>query len=98
MMRNREKLTERIIEKSKELLGYEIDQAELRLMVYFQYVMTNEHVVNSDRISGDDALIIEKWIQEGRIYGAKRIMVTKKFWDIMNEIIFLGYVDLEHNY
>lgn len=42
----RGQLTDRIREKSKELLGYEIDQVELRLMSYVQYQMTNEQRIN----------------------------------------------------
>ncbi len=37
MEQKRGQLTDRIKERSKELLGYEMDVKELRLMVYIQY-------------------------------------------------------------
>lgn len=91
----RGQLTPRIQEKSKELLGYEIDQKELRLMPYVQYQMVNEHKINPVSINSDERIILSKWRELGHIEGgASGLGITKEFWDIINEIIFLGYVDL----
>lgn len=91
----RGQLTDRIKEKSKELLGYEINQEELRLMPYLQYIMVNEQFINSSKINGSERKILSKWRKEGYFEGgANRMSMTKKFWDILSELIFLGYVDL----
>lgn len=93
MEQKRGQLTERIKEKSKELLGYEISQTELRLMPYIQYQMCNEQRITN--INGEERKILRKWKDAGYVDGgASGISITKEFWDIINEIIFLGYVDL----
>ena len=95
MEQKRGQLTERIKTKSKELLGYEIDQIELRLMPYIQYQMCNEHKINPNNINSDERKILSKWREAGHIEGgASGLGITKDFWDIINEIIFLGYIDL----
>ena len=87
-------LTPRIKEKSKELLGYTIDSTELRLMPYIQYQMTNEHRIDRLLISSYDAVILKKWEALKYVWGPYTdLKISKKFWDIINEIIYLGYVD-----
>lgn len=91
----RGQLTERIKQKSLELLGYEIDQTELRLMPYIQYEMVNNRRIEPNKINADERKILGKWRTAGHIEGgASGLGITKEFWDIINEIIFLGYVDL----
>jgi hypothetical protein len=91
----RGQLTDRIIEKSNELLGYEITQQELRLLPYLQYLMVNEQRIDPNRINDDERKILSKWRKAGHIEGgASGLGMTKEFWDIINELIFLGYVDL----
>lgn len=93
---NRGQLTDRIKVKSKELLGYEIDTAELRLMAYVQYVMCNEQRVKPAHCNNDDRKILSKWRKAGHIEGgASQMGITREFWDILCEIIFLGYVDID---
>ena len=95
MEQHRGQLTDRIKIKSKELLGYEITQKELRLMVYIQYVMVNEQKIDPNRISPDERRILSGWRKLGQIEGgASGLGITKEFWDTTCEIIFLGYVDL----
>lgn len=91
----RGQLTSRIKEKSKELFGYEISQVELRLIPYLQYVMINSQKLDINKISPEERKIISKWRAAGYIDGgASGMRITKEFWNIMNEILFLGYVDL----
>ena len=91
----RGQLTDRIKVKSKELLGYEIGTEELRLMVYVHYVMTNDQKLGMEKVSQEERGILTNWKVEGYIEGgASGLTVTKEFWDILSEIIFLGYVDL----
>lgn len=91
----RGQLTERIKLKSQELLGYEISQVELRLMPYVQYQMCNGQKIEPKNINLEEREIISKWRNKGYIDGGvSGLGITKEFWDIINEIIFLGYVDL----
>ncbi len=92
----RGQLTDRIKAKSKELLGYEIDTVELRLMAYVQYVMVNNQKIDPIRVNPKEReILIVKWRKAGYMEGgASGLAITKKFWDIICEIIFLGYVDL----
>ncbi len=88
-------LTDRIKERSKELLGYEISKVELRLMPYIIYVMLNEQKINPRKVNREERLILSEWRKTGHITGgATGLALTKEFWDILCEIAFLGYVDL----
>lgn len=92
---NRGQLTARIESKSQELLGYKMDRTELRLMAYVQYVMMNEHRIDPAKCNADDRHVLQRWREAGHIEGGmSRLAITKQFWDIMCEILFLGYVDL----
>lgn len=95
----RGQLTDRIKAKSKELLGYEIDVKELRLMAYVQFIMANEQRINPTRIDQEEREILSKWREakylEGGVSGMTVTKITKKFWNAICEIIFLGYVDLK---
>lgn len=89
-------LTDRIKQKSKELLGYEITQKELRFMPYILYQMMNEQKIDPNKINEEERNILSKWRKAGYIDGgASGLGITKQFWDIINEIVFLGYVDLK---
>lgn len=95
-MQKKGRLTSRIKSKSKELLGYEMNQEELRLMPYIHYVMVNEHKVNPNHIGGGEREILQKWREAGYMEGgASGMTITKEFWNILSEIIFLGYVDID---
>jgi hypothetical protein len=90
-------VTERIREASRRLLGYEIDKTELRLMPYVQYVMMNDQCIGPRKISQDERGVLSKWRAAGHIEGgASGLAITREFWDIICEICFLGYVDIDH--
>ena len=92
----RGQLTDRIIKKSEELLGYAIPQQELRLMVYVQYVIVNEQHLDIAKVNNEERKILSKWREAGHIKGgASQMGITKEFWDVICEIIFLGYVDID---
>lgn len=91
----RGELTYRVKKKSKELLGYEIDVVELRLMPYIQYQMMNEQRIDPNKINPDEREILSKWKKAGHVDGgASGLRITEEFWDIINQILFLGYVDI----
>lgn len=91
----RGQLTQRIKDKSLELLGREINQKELRLMPYVQYVMTNSQKIDIRHINAEEREILSKWRKAGYIEGgASGLQITEEFWNAICEIIRLGYVDL----
>lgn len=95
MRQGRGQLTARIKKKSKEILGYAVDQCELRFMVYIQYVMTNEQRTKRELINPEEGVLLDKWEEAGHVKRSGRdLKVTKEFWDILSEIIYLGYVDI----
>lgn len=95
MNQKRGMITARIKEKSIELLGYEIDQDELRLMPYILFTMLNTQRIDYNKINVEEREILRKWRELGYIGGGiSGLGITKEFWDICNEIVFLGYVDL----
>lgn len=95
MEQKRGQLTDRIKKKSKELLGYEIDVTELRLMPYIMYVMMNSQKIGPEHCNGDDRVILKKWREAGHTEGgASGLQITEEFWNIICDIVRLGYVDL----
>lgn len=92
----RGRLTERIKEISLELLGYEITTREFRLMPYIISAMTDQQKIEPSRINSEEKAILKKWRQAGHIEGgASGLGITKQFWDIICELVFAGYVDLD---
>tara|TARA_R100001143_G_C3359747_1_gene134734 strand:- start:96 stop:419 length:324 start_codon:yes stop_codon:yes gene_type:complete len=88
-------LTARVQKKANELLGRPITVKELRLYPYIQYTMMNSQALDPAHMNQDDRNVLARLRCEGHIEGgASGLQITKEFWDIMNEIIFLGYVDL----
>ncbi len=95
MEQKRGQLTDRIKEKSKELLGEEITVRELRLLPYIQYVMVNEQKIDPNKINAEERGILSKWKTAGYMEGgASGLKISKWFWVVMCELIFLGYVDI----
>ena len=98
----RGELTERIREKSKELFGYEINVRELRLIPYIHYVMTNEQKIDQNKVIKSELKILNKWEKAGYLtrddtqWWNVRLKITKEFWDIMCEILYLSYVDVSY--
>jgi len=93
-MASRGVVTEGIQALSKELLGYEIEKDELRLMPYVQYVMMNEQKLDPAKCNEEERKILSKWREKGYIEGgAAGLSITKEFWDILCEILFASYVD-----
>lgn len=88
-------LSRRIQDKSLELLGYELTTTHLRLMPYIASVMMDDQRIDPRKVNADERLILQQWRDEEHIQGgAGGLCITKEFWDIIHELIFLGYVDL----
>lgn len=91
----RGQLTQRIKDKSKDLFGYEITTTQLRLLPYLLSIMQNAQKIHQESINHDERKIITKWEEEGHIdRNGDKVIMNKSFWDIANEIVYLGYVDL----
>lgn len=90
-------LTEKIQQIAKEKLGYEITIKELRFMPYIQYVMVNEQRIDPRKIIKEEKSILSEWRRAGYIGGdvGGNLTITKQFWDIISDIIFEGYVDID---
>jgi hypothetical protein len=95
MEQKRGQLTERIKAKSLELMGYEIDKTELRLMPYIIYVMMNDQKIDPNKVNGQERDILRRWKMRGWIDGgACGMNISVDFWNILCSIVLLGYVDL----
>ena len=91
----RGELTERVKDKAKELLGYDISQEELRLIPYIVYELTNGGTVDRAKMNLFEREVLKVWGEKGWFTKhGKNIAVTKEFWGMLNEILWLGYVDL----
>jgi len=103
MEQKRGQLTQRVKDKSKELLGYEITRDELRLMPYLQNVIMNKQYMKPEHINQEDREILSDWHKKKYIdrYSTAepehriQIEITKEFWDIINEILYLAYVNID---
>lgn len=93
----RGQLTQRVQDVAKGLLGREITVRELRLIPYVQYLMVNEQKLDIAKISQEEREILSSWRKNGYLYGGagERIKITREFWNILCEIIWLAYVDLD---
>jgi len=97
MEQRRGRISDRIKQRSLDLLGYEISQVELRLMPYILNVMMNDQRIDPRKINHEERGILSKWRKAGYLAGGMSLMeVTKEFWDILCEIAFLGYVDIDY--
>ena len=100
----RGQLTERIKKKSLELFGYEISRTELRLLPYIQYTLVNSQKLSPGHLNKEEKEILSGYVKKGFIIDGvsdsgrpmlgTTLKVTKKFWDSILEILWLGYVDL----
>ena len=90
----RGKVTTEIKMKAKFLLDIDsISVTALRLMPYMQYHLVNNTNLNPINMNEKERRILSEWRKQGFVTGgASDFGVTKKFWDAMNELIWLGYV------
>lgn len=92
----RGQLTQKVKDKSKELLGYEVEVRELRLFPYVVYVMMNEQKIDPNKINQEERKILKKWQDAGHVEGgASGLSITRQFWDILTEMVFIAYVDID---
>ncbi len=88
-------LTKRIRVLSVKLMRRKINKTELRLMPYIIHVMMNEQRIDISRVNEDERAILSEWREKGYIEGgAGGLQISTEFWNIICEIVRLGYVDL----
>lgn len=90
-------VTPRIAKRAAELLGgHEITVRELRLIPYVVHTMTNNQRIDPNKINAEEREILSRWRKAGHIEGgAGGLKITREFWDVCCELLFLGYVDLD---
>lgn len=91
----RGELTQRIKDKSMELMGREVSVKELRLMNSALYTMFNDQRIKPQQINQDERDILRLWKDAGYMEGgASGMAITREFYTILTELLWLGYVDL----
>lgn len=89
-------LTDAIKARSVKLLGYEISVTELRLMPYIMHVMMNDQYIDPTKINTPERRMLSKWREAGHIEGGVSwLTVTKKFWMICSELVWMAYLNYE---
>lgn len=90
----RGKITDKIKEISKNFLGEEISQLELRLYPYIDYCLKNGGYLERAKMSREEIGIIQTREQQGyckRHYDGS-ITVTREFYNYMQDVLAEGYV------
>lgn len=84
-------------EKIFEATGCRFRQAEIRLMPYLQYLVVNSMKLDPTRVSQKDRQIIAQFRSKGWLSGgaSEPVTVSRDFWDIMNECLWVCYAHLE---
>lgn len=81
-------------EISKEKLGYEINQDEIRFIVYMTYEQVNGAKLNPKKLRWDEIIIFDKYFKKWWItLEEDKFFCTKEFWLIIQEIIYHSYVN-----
>jgi hypothetical protein len=87
-------LTPRIEQKARELLGIKLSKHGLRLMAYLDYELKNNQKLDPNKITPVERGILAEWREETFIEGgASGFSVTKHFYDAMQKLLWLAYVD-----
>ena len=93
-MAKRGALTKTIQAKAQELLGRKIALAELRLIPYVAYVLQNGRVLDNGKLNHAERQFLADWEDASYLgmVGDTIITIDRKFYDAMNELIWLAYV------
>lgn len=86
-------LTDEVKIKSLELLGYEISLLELRLLPYAMYLGVNNLGIDPRKVNDKERKILAEWNKKGFIESSiNNLSISKEFYDIANELIFIAYI------
>jgi hypothetical protein len=97
MKENRGKLTPEIEALGESFLGKKLTQWELRLISYLDHCAKNWGF-DAARITQEERKIISEWKKRGFIDAGfypypGYVSIRRDFYDFMNEVLWLGYVD-----
>lgn len=94
MSKNRGMLTDNIREKASQFLKREITQKELRLYPYIDYSIKNAcNGWDYNKMDTEEIRILNQLYKENHlICASEKVVVSKPFYDFMQEILALGYV------
>lgn len=80
----------------EKLTGIRLDEDNIRLLPYIQYVLMNEQMFDRSKITLEGKAIIQELKAKGCLIDYKgRIRCTLEFWTVLNEVLYLAYVDYE---
>lgn len=94
-------LTEEINNTAKKFLNRELSTTELRLYPYIDYCIKNTGAMQYSKINKEELEILEMLENEGYIYrhtggmGTFYIAIRKDFYDFIQEILWLAYVEIK---
>lgn len=89
-------LTDRVQQVAQTHLGREISLTELRLIPYIHFTMTNTQRLCPSRITPEERAVLQTWREAGWIEGgASGLAVSEGFWEAMNAVLWVAYVDYE---
>jgi hypothetical protein len=97
MKENRGSLTPEIEELGKSFLGKKLTLQKLRIIPYLDYCAKNWRL-DPSRINQDEMRIIFEWKKRKFIDVSSspsngHVSIHRDFYDFMNEILWLSYVD-----
>lgn len=73
---------------------YGVSIKQLRLLPYLQDCLMNSRPIDPNKIDAEERKILQEWRDQGHITFSmsETCTCTKKFWDIMSEILYDAYV------
>ena len=75
----------------------EINETQLRLLPYIQYLIINHMGLEPLKINSDERGYIIKWKDKGYLQGGMRgFEISKQFWDFINDCLWESYVTEDH--
>lgn len=88
-------LTDEIKERALKFLGREISQKELRLYPYIDYSIKNAcQGWSYSKLDSEEIEILNKLYDESHlVYSPEKIMISRKFYDFVQDVLALGYVE-----
>ena len=86
-------LTEEIQNEAKKFLNREIDTTELRLYPYIDFCIKNGGYYDRSKILSEERHILSKLKDEGHLEMNGCFYVTLEFYNYMNRVLWLSYVE-----
>lgn len=88
-------LTNEIQEKAKAFLGREISVRELRLYPYIDFSIKNNcQGWSYTKLLSEEISVLNRLLEEGHLaYSPEKVIVSRKFYSYMQEVLAIGYVE-----